>query len=152
LRETYRKRPSTAGAREAVGAAEAGVDDADVSDDECFMPPTTPPTIAAAMMTARRAIKSIQKVRLRKPQILRGVGSGGRGISSSIIFDFAGVIGVSGTMVVPAIAEVIVPVIVPVIVESMAESIDVGDSLPLSSTLISFSVRYISLLSRGRFS
>ena len=137
----------TVGATEAVGdaaAGAAGVDGSDVSDDERFIPPTTPPTIAAAMMRARRTMKIVQNVRLRIPHILRGFGSGGRGISSSMIFAFGGVNGVSGTIVVPTMVEVIV--------DSIGESMEVGESLPLSSTLISFSWRYTSLLSRGRFS
>ena len=65
-------------------------------------------------------MNSIQKLRFRIPHILRGFGSGGRGSSSSIIFDLAGVHGVPGTIVVPAMAEVKV--------ESIGASIEVGES------------------------
>ena len=80
--------------------------------------------MAATTITARRIVKRTQNVRLRMPHILRGFGSGGRGSSSSIIFAFAGVIGVSGTIVVPPMADVMVDVNV----DSMGDSIEVGDS------------------------
>lgn len=124
---THNKGSLTVGATEAVGAAAAGAAGDDGGDVlvECFIPPTTPPTIAATMTTARRIMKIIQKVRLRRPHILRGLGSGGRGISSSIILTFAGVIGVSGTTVVPPMPEIIVEAIAESIVP---DSVEDGDS------------------------
>ena len=109
------------GAIVAVGAAgAAGATGAEVVEDERFIPPTIPPIRAAATIKASSTMNSIQKLRFRIPHILRGFGSGGRGSSSSNIFTLAGVDGVSGTMVVPAIAEVKV--------ESIGDSIEVGES------------------------
>lgn len=132
---TYRRGPlkvgTTLGVADAAGDAEAEVDASGGVEDERFVPPTTPPTTAATMTRARTSKNSTQKCRLRNPHILRGSGFGGWGPSSSIDFSFAGVIGVSGTTVVPAIADVNV--------ESIGDSIDVGESADASSTRISFS-------------
>ena len=104
----------------AAGAEATGALGADDVEDERFIPPTIPPIRAAATIKAKRTVNSIQKMRFRIPHILRGLGSGGRGSSSSIVFIFAGVHGVSGTIVVPAMAEVNV--------DSIGESIEVGES------------------------